>query len=535
MRYHGNRSTYFIVGHGTLELTPHASGGFNAETVAAPAEPSPGQEVTYKFGWMFGKSGYDYSADERARINLLLSDLGERMSTPVVAPDPHGGIDEDKSDIPAGYTYLGQFIAHEISFDKTNAPLPDSYRSPEVDLDSLYGAGPGNDPKLYNAADPAKLEIHNTLANPIGFDRELPYDLPRDKATGRALIGDPRNDENLAVAQTHVAFIKFHNNVVDELRRRGHAPDEVFEAARRMVVQHFQSIILYDYLPQLVEPDVLNCVVKHGLRQFSFNGSGGLFMPLEFSAAALRIGHSMVRDSYQWNKYHFSKPPRRPALLSDLFRQTAFSGKLARQPACDKRVESDWIIDWRRFYDFTGYSQYPAVQPGQLNMSRKLDTIFQLDLKTLRLDPDSPLAQLLGGQRVMTIRNLLRGFALGLPTGEEVARGLGESPLSAEDLAGSPHGALPQEFHERTPLWYYILREAEMRGGNRLGPVGGRIVAATLVEIIRQSRHSILRDPAWQPGLESKSEHFKMTDLLHFAGVVDPIGKLQGYLNPAWS
>lgn len=541
MQNHGNRDKYFIDRLGVVNLTTNGAGGFNVEVAAAAAGPVPQDEVLYKFGWMFARSQHTYEGDERDKLVALLSQLGTVMSRPA-------GIDADVSDISSGYTYLGQFIAHEISFDKDAVWPPQdaatkNYRSPEIDLDSLYGARPQADPGLYQTgAERAKLKVGLTLKNP-DLNAEFPNDLPRDEETGRARIGDGRNDENLALAQTHVAFIAFHNKVVDYLRECGCPEAELFERAQCEVIRHFQWLIIHDYLPRLVAPRVLERVLGGELRPLAIPDGGELFMPLEFSVAALRIGHSMVRDTYEWNRYHFSRLFRRPARLSDLFEQTQFSGNLGGE----RRLLSHWVIDWRRFYDFRDFDQYPplpdpAVHPKvkhpQLNMSRRIDTIFHLDLKlVLEHAASSPLAEQVRTQRIIAIRNLQRGFALGLPTGEEVASFLDEEPLPADKLMGGMPEPLPSSFRDRTPLWYYILKEAELGGGNRLGPVGGGIVAATLVEIIRHSRYSILRNPEWLPQFgrcspETKSHVFGMVDLLHFADVVDPIGRLQGYDTP---
>src|SRR5258705_6839262 len=178
-----------------------------------------------------------------------LTVLGQEMDQPS-ATEP-----QDSSTIRSGYTYLGQFIAHEITFDKIEAPLNSTsnspnYRSPQIDLDSLYGGGPGTSPELYE--DAARLKVGETVRG-TGIRRTFSNDLPRlgygASEVGRALIADPRNDENLPLAQTHLALIKFHNAVVDQLNAE-HCPSEkLFATARKEVIQHFQAIILEDFLP----------------------------------------------------------------------------------------------------------------------------------------------------------------------------------------------------------------------------------------------------------------------------------------------
>jgi hypothetical protein len=531
---HGRRVGYYVVGEDIILDPPALFGGLGQPPAAASASVAPPKVSSLKFGRMFGKAGDLPPADGKALFDKLIT-LGLCMNDPVTYCQQPVQVDIDKSDTPSGYTYLGQFIAHEITFDSTGDMLeagmqPQNLRTPQIDLDSLYGGanGPADRPELYEP-DRAHLKVGRTYyVTPPGDT--FPQDLPRDTANPdnpkKALIGDERNDENLALAQTHVAFIHFHNKVVDKLIAGGHDADGLFECARRQVIRHFQWIILNDYLPRLVDKDVLDCVRHHGLRWFKVEGEDGLFMPLEFSAAAFRIGHSMVRRNYEWNRYHCSDPNSRGAInIIELFQQTAFSqspGSFGGSPM----LQSDWIIDWRRFYDFDPLKHVPPV--SKLNKSSKLDTVLNFRLDRVVGFPDTKLEKM---QKAIAVRNLLRGFYLGLPTGEEVAEWIGETPLKHEEVADGPHRQLlaDPDFQGKTPLWYYVLKEAELNGGSKLGRVGSRIVAETLIGLIKKSPYSILDDPGWRPKFGrpaqgAEPEHFEMIDLLDFAGVVDPLG-----------
>jgi hypothetical protein len=165
-----------------------------------------------------------------------------------------------------------------------------------------------------------------------------------------------------------------------------------------------------------------------------------------------------------------------------------------------------------------------------------------MHLDTVKGFPDEQIDEM---QRAITVRNLLRGFYLGLPTGEEAAEWMGETPLTHDELAGGPHGGVlkDKDFLGKTPLWYYVLREAELRGfneggepGNRLGPVGSRIVAETLVGLIEDSPISIIRDKDWRPTFGRRAAgaagqaKFEMIDLLDFANVVSPVADRLGGL-----
>jgi hypothetical protein len=219
--------------------------------------------------------------------------------------DPEG----DNPDIPSGYTYFAQFVDHDITFDPASvlerANDPDglhNFRTPRFDLDSLYGGGQAQSPFLYDEEDPVKLLVgHNTATI------HEPEDLPRNQQ-GRALIVDPRNDVHVIVSQLHLAFIRFHNAVVDHLRDQFHPEAELADEVRRLTCWHYQWVVIHDFVKRLVGPDVLAEVLvedkrtkgwKADLRFYTWRNTP--FMPVEFSAAAYRFGHSMVRAGYKLN------------------------------------------------------------------------------------------------------------------------------------------------------------------------------------------------------------------------------------------
>ena len=558
---HGQRIAYYVISEGVVTDAPPPGG----HAAGAP-ESVPG----LKFGRLFGKTQHMLSAEEQGVMVQKLIRLGLCMNDPdhYCGQQAGGGAGGDAaqddaandSDIPAGYTYLGQYIAHEVTFDSTGDLLAadmqfNNLRTPEIDLDSLYGSADGpkdeKSAKLYEP-DGVRLRTDQTADNGLLTTKRFPNDLPRftrdnpeadpPESRRQAIVGDRRNDENLAVAQTHVAFINFHNKVVATLEGAGTPQAELFQRAREQVIRHFQWVILHDFLPHLVRADVLDCVLKHGRRWFKAGDDGDLFMPLEFSAAAFRIGHSMVRARYDWNPYRRTAPSLLlgRVRLKDLFHQTG-SVKSDKIGFTANNLNSDWIIDWRHFYDFGPLA--PGVVPVQShNKSAKLDTNFDLHLDTIEGFADDKIDKM---QKALTVRNLLRGFYLGLPTGEEVADWIGETPLTRKQVSSGRHENLLDHplFWGKTPLWYYILKEAELLGfsspdgrpdangpGNRLGPVGSRIVAETLVGLIEHSGYSILKDEGWRPRPDfgridaaTGETHFGMIDLLKFAGVVDPV------------
>lgn len=471
--------------------------------------------------------------------------LGERMSEPT-AP----GCSLENPTIPSGYTYLAQLIDHDITFDAT--PLSGrtedpwatrNFRSPGLDLDSLYGSGPVVTPFLYRrvARGPGLIGLvprfalgavrrtgHSGLAGRPWLEdltgEDAAFDLPR-RGDGLALLLDPRNDENLLVAQLHVVLARFHNHVargVEEgripldpgLARAANLPDAspdgeippagsaeaaaLFEGVRQIVVWHYQWIVLHDVLPQIVDRDVLREVLERG--PLRYRPEGAPYLPVELTAAAYRLGHSMVRETYDLNRIHSSDGfDRRPVPLTRLFE---FTGAVPSNTP----VPEDWVIDWRRFFVLEGaWGTSPPV-----NQSRRIDPLLAPGLASLPIP----------GIRALAQRNLLRGLQLGLPSGQDAARALGIAPLSPQQVQQGPDGDLVKKLglHVASPLWYYILKEAQvLRGGQWLGPLGSRIVAEVFVGLLRSDPHSFLRlDPAWRPGppIARAWGRFQMADLI---------------------
>lgn len=436
----------------------------------------------------------------------------------------------DNLNIPAGFTYFGQFIDHDITFDPNSQLQRDNdpnalrnFRTPRYDLDSLYADGPDNNPYLYDA-DGIHLLVGRSAA---GED-----DLPRNAANPkRALIGDPRNDENAIVSQLHLAFIKFHNKVVDDPLLAGVPSDRRFDEARRIVRWHYQWAVIHDFLRRMLGGDeVINDIIKlekykvpfgSGTKDIEgalnvdlkfYNYKNQPFIPVEFSVAAYRFGHSMVRTDYELNEA--TEDPNDV----DIFGEDGedLRGFQERRGGLE--------IQWARFFQFPGVSL-------EHQHTRRIDTKLAIGLSNLPFITDmfKSLAQ----------RNLLRGKALGLPSGQAVARAMGMARdnviLTPADLnlptnappptPGDPPRNLAAAFNDNTPLWFYILKEAEVRcNGKKLGPVGGRIVAEVLIGLLDGDPSSYLSaEPTWQPKKDQfgapQNGKFFMADLLRFAAV----------------
>ena len=491
----------------------------------------PGEVTTGRFGRMFPKlPPLATTQDKLDQLGAAMVDIGlpvtDANGNPVLDPqgkpihrdNPVG----DNPTIPAGYTYFGQFVDHDITFDitsltdKIDDPREiENFRTPGLDLDSVYGTGPSVQPYLYDPASgpKAKFLLGKTVKTPTkrpGEEiEEKPNDLPRAQSKV-ALLGDPRNDENLIVAQMHVAFLKFHNKLVDKLGS--------FEEARKTVVWHYQWIVLNDFLRRILDTDQLDEVLYKGRHFYRYQKYP--FIPIEFSVAAYRLGHSMVRAVYDYNRvftlHNISTDSKlTEATLELLFAFTQKSDSAPDQgPGLRPTLPSNWIIDWRRFFELEG------TKPGSVGLSRKLDPYLAEPLANL---PNVPAPSSLA------VRNLRRGLKLGLPSGQRVAKYMGLHALSPAEIAASgPDGAKAKElgFDVETPLWYYILKEAQIRGkGERLGEVGSRIVAEVFVGLLEGDKGSYLSsEPDWQPTLGKVPGRFTMADLLDFVGDVNPIG-----------
>jgi hypothetical protein len=366
---------------------------------------------------------------------------------------------ESLGDSAAGWPIFGQFVAHDTTADRsilqshTNTAELHNARSPQLNLECLYGDGPTGHPFLYQRDDPAKFLL--------GSDRA---DLQRN-AEGIAIIGDPRNDSHMLMSQLHLAMLKAHNAFVDEAQRTGVSNDRVFDEAARQLRWHYQWLILNEFLPTLVGETLADQVLREGPQWFGPGHCG--FIPLEFADAAYRYGHSQIRHRYRLNLQTDPVP-----LFPDLLGFRA--------------VPRERAIDWTLFFDA------PGAPPAQ--RSKKMDG------KVVRALIELPIAVTgeceIENYHSLAVRDLQRGQGVGLPSGEAVARQIGVTPLTAEQVGIASTG-----WHGETPLWYYILREADVcTGGHRLGPVGGRIVAEVLVGLIDADATSFRRSHEdWRP------------------------------------
>jgi hypothetical protein len=481
---------------------------------------------------------------EARKTRDALVDLGKAMAddgTDAAAGD---------STFSAVYTYFGQFVDHDITLEKSGQPgmkppveedlkplpLQDirdqtrNVRTGVFELDSVYNRPARRDPepngprmKLGRVSPsgnrPPRKDDFNDLPR-----RPVPPNFPNERdpveRDREALIGDPRNDENLIVAQMHVAFLRAHNRLLEEV-----SSPERFKKAKRRLRRHYQHVVIHDFLKQIAEPSIVDDTIKRN-RVYK-PGEDEFFMPLEFSVAAYRFGHSMVRGEYNYNLNFNSTDTAvigRARLFPELFMFTALSGQIRDL----ETVPENWIIQWQNFFRGGDF----------FNKARKIDTKLVEPLEHLQTMDGQTEPGLVAK---LAVRNLLRGYQLRMPTGQAVARALQKRLKDVRDIPvlaaaqirkGAGRGAAGDKqrqvltdsgFDERTPLWYYILAEAALlRDGRRLGPVGSTIVAEVLVGLVRRSPDSILAAGLnWKPNLPSEEPgEFTLHDLLRYASRV---------------
>lgn len=428
----------------------------------------------------------------------------------IVNPTPNN---LNNPDMTAGITFLGQFMDHDMTFDPTSSLERQNdpeqianFRTPALELDNVYGAGPGAAPHLYDQS--VDHGLTKFLVEPIAGSESMnragvqKFDLPRN-SQGTALIGDPRNDENLMISQLHLAMLKFHNAVVDHVKATTSLtrPTEIFAEAQRLVRWHYQWIVINEFLPKTVGAALVKNILANG-RKF-YNWRNEPFIPVEFSVACYRFGHSQVRPSYRAN----FGPVAGQEFFALIFDPSENDASDPNDLRGGRRAPRRFI-DWQTFFNFGD---------GHSRPNKKIDTKLS-----------SPLFELLGvtpGEpQSLAQRNLLRSLTFRLPSGQSVARAMHETPLAAADLSDLKEFGLDT----RTPLWFYALREADVcEDGKRLGPVAGRIVAEVFIGLLEGDALSYLRqDPTWQPTLPQRNGTigaFNMVDLLSFAGVVSSL------------
>lgn len=428
---------------------------------------------------------------------------------------------QDESDIDAGYTYVGQFIDHDITLD----PRPDSLtgdidpwslvnsRTPQFDLDSVYGNGPAGSPQLYEA-DGMNLKLG---ARQTGSESDPEArDLLRG-SNGQAMLGDGRNDENKIVASFHSIVTRFHNKIVRDIKKAkpGASASQVFEEARQQVRWYYQWAVLTDFLPTMSSQSTVAQTASYNGSRWTTNlkwyDSCRGSIPTEFAVASYRW-HTMVRDDYVVNDNINDKP-----IFNGSFDPRA--NLAGGQPA-----PTDFGFDWDYF--FTGGNE--AVQKAY-----KFDNSL---VPALGILPPDAAGR---GPVNLSERNLLRGNQLRLPSGQDMARSLGVPVLRDDQIIVGPAlgiGANTKALTEfsaafagKAPLWTYLAAESvnqkyTVKNGRivwgdskslRLGPTGAAIVNETIIGLMANDPNSVINHPEFKPDPAYMSgSAFKFSDLI---------------------
>lgn len=547
--------------------------------------PGPGNaraiNVSQPFNYMFPELARDansvLAADDPSSTISQLKDLGNAMGD--------NDAPADDSTMAPVYTYLGQFLDHDITatvFEEGSIPnITDAFSpvSPDdtishvtngrralFDLDCVYGDGPTfseespeteaqqigmfDGPKMVVGlitADDGSGSIPGEFIPPIG---DLKRDLPRNDDR-EPLIGDQRNDENTVIAQLHTGFLRFHNALVDALDSGSIAPPTLgapeskptkgyyddapgghqggcggaptgdralFEQASTLARRHYQWIIVHDFLKTIGKPAVIETILNNGPAHYRPTGPFP-YMPFEHSVAAYRFGHSMVRHQYDFNRNFnpsFGQTGSSAVFRASFDQLFRFTGK-GGFDGQSKSLPFNWVIEWDRMVD------------TRLQSARKIDTRLASDLSNMtnEVAPGSTLpVDVQSLLKHLAQRNLLRSYLFSVPTGQAMAAKMGFSPLTADEMKSGNDNATNNlltstGFLERTPAWYYILKEAEVReAGNTLGDLGTAIVAETFIGLLKADSKSILNDAlGWRPA--DGADVGTIAELLSFAGVLD--------------
>jgi hypothetical protein len=488
-----------VGGVGAVTLLP---GGGRALAAAIPQQaaglpPTTDPKDLSQFGFMFpGLPPFRPDADPAVTLDNLAA-----LALSMQDPNATSG---DNLDSQSGLTYSGQFIDHDLTLDlepqpttffpqtgdglltEDNGTPVNNFETFRFDLSSVYGGGPQVSPQLY-APDGVHFLVQEPNLNGV-------RDLPRNP-NGTAILVEHRNDENEIISQVHTLFVKFHNAIADKLGLG-------FADTQAMVINHYQWFVLHQFLPAIVGQDVVDGMLNGTIPRFYQPGNPHRCMtPVEWSTAAYRFGHSMVRLAYQ---------------------VTTSTGKIqvfnlaGNDLHGGRPLPAGRQIDWGQF--LTALRRPADNTDAKFNFPRMIDTLISKSLFALPIGGQSGAEP--SGSNTLPFRNLVRAFFYGAPSGQDVAAAMGIpviAPTDAIDPTKVPG------FQTGTPLWYYILRESEIGGGRKIGPVGGRIVADVFLGLLQADKNGLLHDQAHpftpQPPIAPAPGQFELADAAVFAGV----------------
>jgi hypothetical protein len=369
-------------------------------------------------------------------------------------------------------------------------------------------------------------------------------DLQRN-TDGTAVIPDPRNDENQITSQLMLAYLLFHNKIADA------NPSWKFTRVQNTVIQYHQWIIYKQFMPLLFGQSVID-ELNAGKRRFYDPGQfvARPVMPVEFSTAAYRFGHSMVRNAYSLNPtLSPNNTPSRNTLFTGVGGALGQSGGgLVADLHGGQPLAADHVIDWGNFAN----ELYDSSKPGQSLQVFKSIGADGLHMIGQSMFGQPPGTKLLGtgaglpigtqpgdaqpsGSNSIAYRDLIRQFFYLLPSGQDVAAAYGFTPASPTTVIDP--STVPG-FSSGTPLWFYIMWEAQNQNAGgpttndfdntgtagdlqnvALGPVGAHINADVFLRILQLDNRGIL-DGSFSPAppIAPTPGQFGIADLLVYSG-----------------
>jgi Animal haem peroxidase len=462
----------------------------------------------------------------------LLTDPIQSILNPAIhSPNNPDNMTGTAINMTAGVTFFGQFLDHDLTLalkapllENTNPRRTTNFRTAEFDLDSVYGNGPTGSPELYDTSSgDIKFKVEaipgSEAVSRKGVQR---FDLPRG-GNNTAIIADSRNDEHLVLSQFHLAMLMFHNAVVNRLRadpaNANRSTQDIFREAQQQVRWHYQWIVLNEFLPMTIGQGLVDDILRTGPRFYKVTDrtQDSIFrsprreplIPVEFAVAAYRFGHSQIRPSYRLN---FGAAPG-SEFFAFIFDDSADPNNPDPNDMRGGKRAPRRFVDWQTFFKLDEVNFRP---------NKKIDT--KLSTPMMQMPGSRGPAPGLPNDGIQSLasRNLMRHVNFGVPSGQAIARVMGArvlTPAQLEELA-------PFGMDKSTPLWYYILKEAEvLEHGVRMGPVGGRIVGEVFIGLLKADKDSYLTvNKNWKPTLPSaQAGDFEIADLLRFAGVVHPL------------
>lgn len=387
----------------------------------------------------------------------------------------------------AGMTFLGQFVDHDITLDATSAlgsridpATIRNIRTPSLDLDCVYGDGPEASPHLYGKGEQDHMLMFGRQENAL--------DLARTCA-GKALIGDPRNDENIIVAQVQGIFIQLHNILMSKLIEGGAEAADVkacahdgmsdavwdahvspaltnFQEVRRFIRLHYQWIVWNELLHAFVHEDCL-----HQAMDAPVFGWDAPVMPVEFTGACYRFGHATTQFEYQMNAA--GGPVH-------LFATQGFGPR-----------PNDQNLDMPLFFEMNGGTTSQKARPVGPKLG---EALLELPFVTGQIELEDVNVTLTEAQsKNLALRNMVRDrYTYQLASGQHFAAHLGTQtvPVPPE---------LAAKGFEKTPLWFYALQEAETHGNGKLTGVGGLIVASVFANLLKRDPTTYVHIPHFTP------------------------------------